>query len=61
MGKVYTTKQAIEILQAFDEGKTIRWSIKNFTRWSKVSKIGEFNHQWDFKNYDYKIEKTEEK
>jgi hypothetical protein len=54
---IYTTEKAIEILEAFKAGKTVRWSMKGFKHWSKIAEIGQFRHQWDFKNNDYKVEK----
>jgi len=57
MPKVYKTEDALRILNAFIEKKNVRYRRRGFKSWTKVNFIGEFNHQWNFQDYEYKIEK----
>lgn len=50
-----TTKQMIEVMQAFVDGKEVEWCISGIGDWEIVR-----NPHWKWDNHDYRIVKEKE-
>lgn len=53
-----TTKEMIEVMQAYDEGKQIQYRLvheNEWTDWTRPWTIKEYKISWDWSNFDYRI------
>ena len=54
---IKNTEDAIAIMQAFLDGEIIEFTTKDGDNYVLLTKIGQELHEWNFKDWEYRIKK----